>query len=314
MERHRAATKTASELAGQTSQTLRKAASVGSKAASEFGKGFSSGVRGTATAVKKTKKAVVGEELKLQEKAESEQQQKLFGLALSVKRGDTPRSDASAEVLKIVDTMSEKKIRDFAKTSHSEVPKKKVIKEIANPGGTTNTKSPLITQIQKKVVDKQVQNVQAKLGEDMAPTTSKQISANNLVLRAQKLRVSADQQAVQQQKKKFQNNQEPQTQNASYEPEGDVIDERTRYAEKTGKNFKTGRPSVEGGNLKVAERNKPPLKYGGSRQEPKDRTGKVVPVAAGEPGSGVQSPAHRVKLRQNARKAAADFRMDTKGT
>jgi len=54
----------------------------------------------------------------LQEKAESEQQQKLFGLALSVKRGETPRSEVSAEVLKIVDTMSEKKIRDFAKTKH----------------------------------------------------------------------------------------------------------------------------------------------------------------------------------------------------
>lgn len=61
----------------------------------------------------------------LYEKAESEQQQKLFGLALSVKRGETPRSEASAEVLKIVDSMSEKKIRDFAKTPHSEVPKKK---------------------------------------------------------------------------------------------------------------------------------------------------------------------------------------------
>ena len=89
-----------------------------------FGKGFSSGVKGTASATQKTKKAVVGEEY-IQEKSESEQQQKLFGLALSVKRGDTPRSEASAEVLKIVDTMSEKKIRDFASTSHSEVPKKK---------------------------------------------------------------------------------------------------------------------------------------------------------------------------------------------
>ncbi len=65
------------------------------------------------------------EELELQEKSESEQQQKLFGLALSVKRGETPRSEASPEVLKIVDSMSEKKIRDFAKTPHSEVPKKK---------------------------------------------------------------------------------------------------------------------------------------------------------------------------------------------
>lgn len=58
------------------------------------------------------------------EKAESEQQQKLFGLALSVKRGETPRSEVSAEVLKIVDTMSEKKIRDFAKTKHKGLPKK----------------------------------------------------------------------------------------------------------------------------------------------------------------------------------------------
>ena len=65
----------------------------------------------------------------LQEKAESEQQQKLFGLALSVKRGQTPRSEASAEVLKIVDTMSEKKIRDFAKTKHEGLPKKKVTEE-----------------------------------------------------------------------------------------------------------------------------------------------------------------------------------------
>ncbi len=66
----------------------------------------------------------------LNEKAESEQQQKLFGLALSVKRGQTPRSEASAEVLKIVDSMSEKKIRDFAKTKHEGIPKKKVEEQL----------------------------------------------------------------------------------------------------------------------------------------------------------------------------------------
>lgn len=56
--------------------------------------------------------------------ATSQQQQKLFGLALSVKRGDTPRSEVSDEVLQIVDTMSEKKIEDFAKTSHKGLPTK----------------------------------------------------------------------------------------------------------------------------------------------------------------------------------------------
>jgi Protein of unknwon function (DUF3008) len=60
----------------------------------------------------------------LQEKSESQQQQKLFGLALSVKRGQTPRSEVSAEVLEIVDTMNEKEIRKFAKTKHKGLPEK----------------------------------------------------------------------------------------------------------------------------------------------------------------------------------------------
>jgi hypothetical protein len=210
IERDKKARETASRLAGQTAQTLKKAASVGSKAATEFGKGFSSGVKGTAEVAKKTKKAVVGEEY-IEEKAESEQQQKLFGLALSVKRGETPKSEASAEVLKIVDSMSEKKIRDFAKTPHSEVPKKKVNEAIANPQGVEDKKSPKVTQRQSDALDKYVKNKQKQydsIGEDMEPITTKQISARNLELRAEKMRVAADQQAMQQQKKKIQNKNE----------------------------------------------------------------------------------------------------------
>jgi hypothetical protein len=69
------------------------------------------------------------EEYELQEKAVSEQQQKLFGLALSVKRGETSRDKVSPEVLKIVDTMSEKEIRKYASTPHEDVPKKKELAE-----------------------------------------------------------------------------------------------------------------------------------------------------------------------------------------
>lgn len=65
------------------------------------------------------------EDYELLEKAESEQQQKIFGLALSVKRGETPRNKVSPQVLKMVDGMSEKQIRDFAKTPHKGLPKKK---------------------------------------------------------------------------------------------------------------------------------------------------------------------------------------------
>ncbi len=60
----------------------------------------------------------------LQEKAVSEQQQKLFGLALSVKRGETSRDKVSKEVLKIVDTVPEAEIRKFAGTSHKGIPEK----------------------------------------------------------------------------------------------------------------------------------------------------------------------------------------------
>jgi hypothetical protein len=173
------------------------------------------------------------EELELQEKSESEQQQKLFGLALSVKRGETPRSEASAEVLKIVDDMSEKKIRDFAATPHKGIPKKKVNEAIANPEGATDTKSPLITRIQKEIANKQIKNAQDSLGEDLQPTTPQQFSAERQVQVALRKRQDADKTALkikQRQKNLQKDQQEPQNsqlQNASYEPEGEQIDETT---------------------------------------------------------------------------------------
>lgn len=61
----------------------------------------------------------------------SKQQQKLFGLALSVKRGDTSPSEVSKDVMNIVNSMSEKEIEDFASTKHKNLPKK-VKQEIIN--------------------------------------------------------------------------------------------------------------------------------------------------------------------------------------
>jgi hypothetical protein len=54
----------------------------------------------------------------------SKQQQKLFGLALSVKRGDTPKSKASKQVKDLVDRMSEKDLEKYAKTKQSGLPNK----------------------------------------------------------------------------------------------------------------------------------------------------------------------------------------------
>jgi len=128
------------------------------------------------------------EELELQEKAESEQQQKLFGLALSVKRGQTPRSEASAEVLKIVDSMSEKKIRDFAKTKHEGIPKK---------------------------VDESV--------ADITPMSSQELQATRQRASLDKRIASLRSQSLQKMQKPQSASAE--IQKAHYEPEGYMIDE-----------------------------------------------------------------------------------------
>lgn len=62
--------------------------------------------------------------------ARSESQRKLFGLALSVKRGDTPRSSVGKNILDIVDSMSEDQIKDYAVKESRQFKKKKLIESI----------------------------------------------------------------------------------------------------------------------------------------------------------------------------------------
>ena len=51
--------------------------------------------------------------------AKSKAQQQLFGMALAVRRGEMKRSEASKEILDIVDgDMTDKEIEDFASTKH----------------------------------------------------------------------------------------------------------------------------------------------------------------------------------------------------
>ncbi len=51
--------------------------------------------------------------------AKSKSQQRLFGMALAVRRGEMKRGDVWKEVLDIVDSdMTDKEIEDFAKTKH----------------------------------------------------------------------------------------------------------------------------------------------------------------------------------------------------
>ena len=68
-------------------------------------------------------------ESNLEEKSSSKQQQKFMGLALSVKKGKTPKSKVSKEVKKVANSMSEKDLKDFASTKHKGLPDKIETKE-----------------------------------------------------------------------------------------------------------------------------------------------------------------------------------------
>jgi hypothetical protein len=54
--------------------------------------------------------------------SKSKSQQRLMGMAYAVKTGEMDRSEASAEVLNLADTMTLKQLHDFAATKHSNLP------------------------------------------------------------------------------------------------------------------------------------------------------------------------------------------------
>jgi len=158
----------------------------------------------------------------LQEKAESEQQQKLFGLALSVKRGQTPRSEVSDEVLKIVDSMSEKEIRKFAKTKHEGIPKQKVQKEETECGSKEEDKvdrRPLATAI--NLAKNKARAMGAK--NPLVMVTSENVESGPILPGEKGKRVFPKGQEPKPTGAKL-----PKLQNAHYEPEGDLVDEATR--------------------------------------------------------------------------------------
>ena len=72
----------------------------------------------------------------LQEKAESVAQQKLMAMALAYKRGEM--KDASEQVKKLASSMTEKQLKDYAKTKHEGLPQK-VQNEQSAPASTPIT-------------------------------------------------------------------------------------------------------------------------------------------------------------------------------
>ena len=56
--------------------------------------------------------------------AKSKAQQQAAGMALAAKRGEIPVSDLQGSAKEMYDNMSEKQLRDFAKTDHENLPDK----------------------------------------------------------------------------------------------------------------------------------------------------------------------------------------------
>jgi len=88
---------------------------------------------------RKKREEKMKEEVKVEtpvvEEAESKAQQRLMGLALSVKRGDTPMSSVTPQVAKMAREMKEKDLKDFAGTKHDGLPEKvkKEEPEVSSP-------------------------------------------------------------------------------------------------------------------------------------------------------------------------------------
>ena len=55
----------------------------------------------------------------------SKAQQRLMGMAYALKKGDMPREEASQEVQDLADSMTLQQLKDFAETSHKNLPEKK---------------------------------------------------------------------------------------------------------------------------------------------------------------------------------------------
>lgn len=77
------------------------------------------------TKLAKSTKKNVKEEVQIDEKAVSQQQQKLMGMAYALKKGDMPESEASDEVKKIAKDMSTDELKKYAGTKHEGLPKEK---------------------------------------------------------------------------------------------------------------------------------------------------------------------------------------------
>jgi hypothetical protein len=160
-----------------------------------------------------------------------------------------------------------------------------------------------------------------KLGEEAVDSSStmsaQQINARRNLISAQRKVSDADKNALSKKQDKNISADNQTTLKQSYEQEGELVDERTRYAKETGMSAtRKGKPSVEGGAKDDPALTSVKRMMRGMSGTPKGQQKKVPgkkPPAAGEYGA-PRSPEEKVKLRRASAQRAQKFMNDTRGT
>ena len=122
--------------------------------------------RGTATVPPKVKKTkiktnlVAKEEVELNEKSVSTSQQQAAGAALAAKRGEISPSELKGSSIQMYKSMTEKQLRDFAKTKHKGLPQ---VKEQMDDSTEMSSTSPADT----KKMDQQKKKIQMQKIKDL---------------------------------------------------------------------------------------------------------------------------------------------------
>jgi hypothetical protein len=297
MERHRAATSTASKLVSQTAQTAAKAAKVGAKGASEFGKGVASGVSGTATAAKKVKKAVVGEA----------KDDSYLETDMKKRQANNEKAIADMKNTAAHKSMAATAAKKIGEEITSKTSKEKII------GDFVHSNDPKFSSDSKKERIKRALGAWYGMHREATAPTSQQ-TTQQTTQQAQKpdpASAAKQKQAISLQKQIELKKVQLLSKGVPLTQEELELDELNRYAKETGKSFRSGKPTTPGGtakNDKAFQAVSKMISSGrfGATQRGKKKVSGQKPPAAGEYGSERRSPEQIIKNRRAARQQGRD--------
>jgi len=259
------------------------------------------------------------------EKSMSVSQQQAAGAAYAAKMGEIDPSELKGASLEMYKTMTKKQLRDFAKTKHTGLPDK-----VEEQSSIQMTPQEIALQKKKAQIEAEIARRRKTQLTGMSPMGRGDAKMINASYEAEECecdekKEEEDPRSMPTKIRNVKNKLRSMGLKMSYEPEGELIDERTRYAKETGKDPQTGKPSVKGGNpppKAMSSLERELRNTGGlisSRMKPIQIRGKKIkpgtkPPEAGKYGSERESPAQTVAKRRAAIKRSQELQSDTRRT